>query len=157
MGMHREKTSVAAYFQGLSDRLRRVRVCCGDWSRVMGESVTWRHGMTAILLDPPYDGEEDVYSTTSANIGADVRAWCLENGQNPLLRICLCGYAGSGNEVLEAAGWRVEAWKAAGGYGSQGDGHGRENCRRERLWFSPACINPRLDLFAADPAENPSA
>ena len=43
---------------------------------------------------------------------------------------------------LEADGhiFRVEAWKARGGYGSQSDGRGRENAARERIWFSPGCL-----------------
>ena len=34
---------VVPYMAALSDRLRNVRVACGDWSRVLGDSVTWRH------------------------------------------------------------------------------------------------------------------
>jgi len=29
-----------------------------------------------------------------------------------------------------------------GGYGSQGEGRGRENSHKEKIWFSPACIGP---------------
>jgi len=43
------------WFSRLRDRLRTVRVCCGDWLRVCdSESVTTRLGLTGIFLDPPY-------------------------------------------------------------------------------------------------------
>jgi site-specific DNA-adenine methylase len=35
-------------------RLRRVRVCCGDWTRVLGRSATECIGVTGVFLDPPY-------------------------------------------------------------------------------------------------------
>jgi hypothetical protein len=40
--------------------------------------------------------------------------------------------------------WRRVAWKAKGGYGSQGEGRGRDNASRERLWFSPHCLSASL-------------
>lgn len=49
--------------------------------------------------------------------------------------------------VCKEAGERPEAmklipWRTPGGYGSQGNGRGRENAAREVVWFSPACLNP---------------
>ena len=32
---------LTAYLRQLAARLERVRVCCGDWTRVTGPSVTW--------------------------------------------------------------------------------------------------------------------
>ena len=55
------------------------------------------------------------------------------------MRIALAGYAG---EHDMPPGWTAWAWKAQGGYGSQGDGQGRDNAQRETIWFSPACIKP---------------
>jgi hypothetical protein len=40
------------YFRAIAARLRRTRVVCGDFARILGPSVTWRHGMTAVFLDP---------------------------------------------------------------------------------------------------------
>lgn len=156
MGVHRPSQKlphlgdagrgVADYFAALAARLRRVRVACGDWSRVLGESVTVKHGMTAVLLDPPYsDDEHDVKYAAHSSVAGDVREWALANGNNPLLRIALCGYAGE----HEMPGWTEVPWKARGGYGSQANGRGRENAARERIWFSPACVgvdSPQLDL-----------
>jgi hypothetical protein len=45
--------------------------------------------------------------------------------------------------------WECLAWKARGGYGSQSDGRGRENAGRERIWFSPNCLQPQSSLFAS--------
>ena len=149
------RAHLTAYMRQLAARLERVRVCCGDWTRVMGPSVTWKHGVSAIFLDPPYSAEagrdNQLYSTDSGTVAHDVRQWCLENGDNPLLRIALCGYSGEGHEVLEQHGWHAHAWKANGGYGSQGKGRGRANKHREVCWFSPHCLNPidSLPLFRA--------
>jgi hypothetical protein len=143
-----------AYFRALADRFRRVRVCCGDWSRVCGPTPTVKQGLTGVFLDPPYDqGERDaeLYAVETP-VAAEVRAWCLANGADPRLRIALCGYDGEGHDELERAGWDVVAWKARGGYGSQGNGDGRGNAARERIWFSPHCLKPdrprMADLFA---------
>lgn len=131
------------YFAALADRLRRVRVCCGDWSRVCGPTPTVKMGLTAVFLDPPYSDsagrEGDLYAVDSATIAHDVRAWCLDRGDDPKMRIALCGYAGE-HEALESAGWSVVAWKAKGGYGSQAESVGRANAARERIWFSPHCL-----------------
>ena len=73
------------------------------------------------------------------------------------MRIAFCGYEG---EHVFPSDWDCIAWKARGGYGSQGDDIGRENSARERLWYSPACL-PRVqaDLFSVpiDPADERAA
>lgn len=136
-----------------SNRLRHTRVCCGDWARVTGPSVTINHGITAVFLDPPYSAGADrdmgCYAVDCGSVAHAVRAWALEQGGNPLMRIVLAGYDGEGHEELERAGWRVESWKARGGYGSQGgdESRGRANAHRERLWFSPHCLRSGESLF----------
>lgn len=150
-GVHRSSLdSLRDYFAAISDRLRRVRVCCGDWSRVCGPTPTIKQGLTAVFLDPPYcrkQRDANLYAVES-DVAADVRAWCHANGRNRDLRIILCGYAGEGHESLEADGWLAVPWKAHGGYGSQSDGAGRDNAHRERLWISPHCVRER-SLFDA--------
>ena len=145
----RDRQAITEYMRELAERLRRVRVCCGDWSRVLGPSVTFKHGITGVFLDPPYSDEdrvEGLYSADSMTVAADVRKWALENGQNPELRIALCGYDGEHEMPLD---WNAVPWKARGGYGSQGEGSGRANAAREMIWFSPACIkNPQPALFS---------
>jgi DNA adenine methylase len=145
------KNDLRQWMNLLADRLRYVRVACGDWSRVMGPSVTEKHGVTGIFLDPPYGGDADysdgLYDHDDTQTASDVRAWCAENGGNPLLRIALCGYDGQGHEELERHGWTTHRWKARGGYGSQGQGRGRQNSVREKVWFSPYCLEPSLSFF----------
>ncbi len=64
------RSRILPMFQALHDRLRYTRVVCGDFSRVLTDSVTWRHGTTAILLDPEYPDGADVYAETSPDEGA---------------------------------------------------------------------------------------
>lgn len=158
MGVHRPSQQiphvgnasmgVRSYLLALSHRLRRVRVACGDWSRVLGDSVTVRHGVTGVLLDPPYGHDErqaDLYAV-DRDLAAAVRDWAAENGNREGLRVALCGYDGEHDGLLDL-GWSFVAWKARGGYGSQGNGDGRENASRERIWFSPHCVKPQPGLF----------
>jgi hypothetical protein len=136
---------VAEWFSRLSDRLRDVRICCGDWTRVLGDSVTWRHGVTGVFLDPPYDAGAVAYSAGDSGIAGDVRAWALANGNDQRLRVALCGYRE--HDDLAAAGWRMFRWKARGGFASQGDGS-NQNAAEETIWFSPTCGDAALPLFA---------
>ena len=93
--------------------------------------------------DPPYDGKEremGLYPIDSGTVASDTRAWCLENGNNPQLRIALCGY--SEHDELEDLGWERFEWKANGGFGNQGKKtrRGKANASREVIWFSPHCL-----------------
>ena len=131
---------VRSTMQELADRLRRVRVCCGDWSRVCGLTPTLKLGGTAVLLDPPYCSEDraEVYGATeSFDVAHAVREWAIERGSEPDMRIALCGYEG---EHDMPDGWACHEWKAKGGYESQAKGEASQNCRRERIWFSPHCL-----------------
>jgi DNA adenine methylase len=142
---------VNLWFADLSDRLRNVRVLSGEWERALSESITVRHGMTAVFLDPPYGEEVEqtrVYASDSGTVSDDVRRWCIENGNNSLLRIALCGYEGEGHEELLDYGWTSHAWKTAGGYGGGRGGVGDANRSKERIFFSPACIGPETSQQA---------
>ena len=136
------------WFGALSDRLRNVRVCSGDWARVCGPSVTFKHGLTGVFLDPPYsdlaDRTNDLYRRDSALVAHDVREWALANGDNKMLRIALCGYEGE-HDMPDS--WIVHEWSAGDGFGGQA-AQRSGNGKRERIWFSPACLNPGdLGLF----------
>ena len=124
------------WFSALSARMARVRVASGDWSRVCGPSVTHRHGLTGVFLDPPYadtaDRDDRLYRKDSLSVAHDVRKWAIDNGKNPQMRIALCGYEG---EHVMPDDWECVAWKSTGGYG------GQDNTRRERVWFSPYCLS----------------
>jgi site-specific DNA-adenine methylase len=127
---------LAAYFEQLAARLRRVRVTCGDWARVMGDSVTINNGLTGVFLDPPYASARNMaYAVDSSTMAHDVREWAIANSDNSMLRIALCGYEG---EHAMPESWHVVKWKTVGGYGAQAQAI--ENAAKERIWFSPHCI-----------------
>lgn len=130
-----ELDRIVEYFASLADRLRRVRVCCGEWNRVLTPSVTTKHGLTAVLLDPPYSHElrDRVYSNDT-DCSTAVREWAIANGGDPLLRIALCGYS---DEHVMPDGWRSINWKAPKGYNTNEN----RNRFKETIWFSPHCIS----------------
>jgi len=136
--------NIIDWFDALSTRLQYTKVCCGDWTRVLTKAATFGNGTTAILLDPPYDtvGHDDVYGDLSRGVSAGVRDWAVSNGDNPELRISLCGYEG---EHVMPADWECVEWKAGGGYGRQNESN--KNAARERIWFSPHCLKLNESLF----------
>jgi hypothetical protein len=70
------------------------------------------------------------------------RVWAIEQGKNPLMRICLAGYA---HEHVMPDDWLLRRWNAGMGYGGQAQektGNGKCEC----LWFSPHCANPNPEL-----------
>jgi len=154
MGVHRKlphlgdagREFLISYMQEIADRLRRVRVCCGDWERVCGPTPTTKQGLTGVFLDPPYGKNacrtSSLYARDDLKVSDAVRQWAIEHSDDPKLRIALCGYEG---EHKMPKSWKVVAWKARGGYGSQAQASGRENATRERIWFSPHCLHPGLN------------
>ena len=149
-----------AWLRALSERLRRVRVCSGDWSRILTSSalapaidagrraVGGPSVLRGIFLDPPYSAEAahsiDYGHDDEDTVAHDVRAWAIEHGTDRNLRIALCGYAGEGHDLLvEDHGWSVYAWSTKGCMSkNRGKGSGGNN-DRERIWFSPGCLQER--------------
>lgn len=134
--------SVYEWFSALRERLRRVRVCCGSWDRVLGPSPTGKGKvLTGIMLDPPYADtagrDPSLYREDSLSVAHEARKWAIENGEDPLMRIALCGYEG---EHVMPSSWECVPWKAKGGYGGQSQDHDNPNAKRERIWFSPHCL-----------------
>jgi hypothetical protein len=131
--------------------LRDVRVTCGDWSRVVKDSVTVRHGLTGVFLDPPYFKGAMDYAAggVGTNLPAEVQAWCATNGNNPNLRIVICGHAGEHDALLNK-GWTERNWAARKGYAITDEAV--ENSASETIWCSPHCISEvnaaTMDLFA---------
>jgi hypothetical protein len=129
------------WFAALAERLKRVRVCSGDWSRVCGPSVTFKHGLTAVFLDPPYADTakrtDRLYRKDDLSVAHAVREWAIENGNRPDMRIALCGYEGE-HEMPKS--WAVKPWSAGAGFGGQAEER-TGNGRRERIWYSPACLS----------------
>ncbi|WP_146657936.1 hypothetical protein [Enhygromyxa salina] len=119
------RDELPAYFTALAQRLRHVRMTCGEWTRVLRDSVTVSHGVTGVYLDPCYDlgtgRRPDLYGIDEPEQSAEVRAWALEHGPHPRLRIVLSGL-GDEHAELEEHDWSVITWRG-----------------RERLWLSPHC------------------
>jgi hypothetical protein len=150
------KDGLLPWLCALSERLSRVRVCCGDWARILTPSAMAKAvgGVRGVFLDPPYSSEAgramNCYgSHDDGAVAHRVREWAITAGPDPMMRIALCGYAGEGHEVLlEEHGWTCESWTARGGM--QGGKERGGNRMRERIWFSPACLGRRIagPLFA---------
>ena len=124
------------WMQALGERLRDVRVANGDWERVLSKSVTTRHGVTAVFLDPPY--AKGAMDYAAGGVGTDlsgrVMDWCIEHGDDPHLRIALCGHA----DEHTLPGWASVGW-AQKGYGKTDEA--KKNARAEMIWFSPSCLS----------------
>lgn len=133
-----------AWFLALSERLRRVRVACGDWTRVLGDSVLGKgknvggRRPCAVFLDAPYGHEfrdPYLYSEDDPAISAQVREWALEHGDDPELRIALCGYWEEHASLMPPT-WTAHRWKGSRGYA----GADNQNRHSETIWFSPHCL-----------------
>jgi DNA adenine methylase len=97
------------------------------------------------------DDRDAVYNEDSRALSREVFTWALDHGQNPALRIAVCGYEG---EYDFPSTWECVQWKANGGYGNQGEStRGRANAFRERIWFSPHCL--QAGLFPLSAEDNP--
>lgn len=141
---------IREWFALLGARLRDVRVACGDWRRVLTDSVTVRHGTTGVFLDPPYTKGAMDYAAkgTGGAMADDVRIWCIQNGHRKNLRIVICGHAGE-HDTLINRGWTARAWTARKGYAMTDEAV--ENSASETIWCSPHCdaeAGVNLDLFA---------
>jgi hypothetical protein len=146
--------ALLSYFAALSDRLRRVRFLCGDWRRAVKDSVTVNHGTTGVFLDPPYPSQEHGMLYHGDNdIWHQAAAWAVERGDDPRLRLAVCGYFSEATDALFPPSWSRYRWEARGGYSNQSkEGRGRQNAKRECCWFSPSCLNDidDLPLFAQE-------
>lgn len=137
-GVSRPHVDWETWFVRLQTRLRHVRICCGDWTRVVTPTVA--PPGTAIFLDPPYaDTDQDLYRYAEDGVSAQVRQWC-RTARERGLRIVLCGYDSEHDELLDHGWQKLESRGSSGGGWSKKIG----SSRRERLWFSPACADPTL-------------
>ncbi len=140
------KGSLVEYFTRLAERLRKVRVCCGDWSRVLTNGATSYGESVGVFLDPPYLGDvraKDLYRVDDHSISHDVRKWCLEHGDDKRFRIVLAGYSDEHDAEIPDT-WRRHRYSASKCYGTTaavGKGEGNDtNRHNEVLWFSPGCL-----------------
>ncbi|MEJ7746333.1 MAG: hypothetical protein WKF61_06200 [Luteimonas sp.] len=150
-GEHPRTVFIREWMTALYERLRDTRVTCGDWQRVVKDSVTTRHGLTGLFLDPPYTKGAMQYA--AGGVGTDlplqVQAWCAANGDDRMLRIALCGHAGE-HDALLTHGWSIGRWKARKGYAATDEAVA--NSAGETVWFSPYCLrgkNEQDGLFGS--------
>lgn len=164
-GTHSRRTPLETVIDDLAARIRRVRVLCGDWRRVVTPAALCNgpaNGRVGLFLDPPYLAEADGKKRTmglygkedSADVAAEAAAWARSAAEeHPTWRIVLAGYEGE----HDMPGWEVVAWDTStglwgsGGYGRKAGNDAEANTARERLWLSPACDKPSRrgqELFA---------
>ena len=142
------RPNVLGYFEELAGRLRDVRVCCGDWSRVCTSGAMSHGSKVGVFLDPPYLGDvraADLYAVDDHTIAHAVRDWCLEHGDDPRLRIVLAGYRAEHDDLMPDT-WRRHYYSASAAYSTtesaaRQDGN-HANRANEVLWFSPHCVTP---------------
>ncbi|MFB6371564.1 MAG: DNA adenine methylase [Bradymonadaceae bacterium] len=129
-GVHalKNRDSLQHVFRYLSERLQHVRICCGDWTRVVtgGENGALACGSdVGVFLDPPYSHNERdarLYAHEMPDSTA-VRNWAVENASDRV-RVVLCGMEGE-HEMPDD--WNSYKW-TTNGFGS-----------REVIHFSPTC------------------
>jgi DNA adenine methylase len=125
-------------FESLRERLKNVRVCSGDWHRVVASNctVTGVQKTHGVFLDPPYSSNRaECYAEDSFD-NTLVHRWCLD--WQDKTRIVLAGHEGE----YDLPGWRKFEWKQSGGLarnaGAKKTG-GIDRASLERLWISPLC------------------
>lgn len=147
--------NIYTWFRALSERLRYVRVVCGDWTRVCGGDWQARMGTVGIFFDPPYAvGDRDnVYEVDGTSVAHDVREWAISRGCRPSYRIVIAGYEEHCD--LMDHGWTIYRYSAQGGMAHIGKKktRGKENRHRECLYFSPHCLTGKtlFDGINGDP------
>lgn len=133
------------YINQLANRLRGVRVCCGDWQRVVTNGALSYGATVGVFLDPPYaadTGRDMSLYTHETNVSGEVREWAIANGDNTRLRIALAGYDG---EHKMPDSWSTVSWTANAAYKSSA-GDKTLNRFKEVIWFSPHCLRQPQQL-----------
>ena len=136
--------NIYTWFRVLSERLRTVRVVCGDWKRICGGDWQDSHWPTVgMFFDPPYSEKagraKELYAVDCLQVAHEVRAWCRGRAERENYRIVLAGYYDEHKELIEE-GWTAHAWSTGGGYSKlAGAGNQSNNRHKETLFFSPHC------------------
>ena len=122
---------IRGWFRSLSQRLARVRLIHGDWSRCMNHHYGAED--TAVFFDPPYVSFERLYGRKTEPVALAVAKWCAEHAE---LRVALCGHVGDYESILPA--WPTLPWSR--GRLTYGGG---KTTDEECVWFSPSCVSVR--------------
>ena len=144
--------SLIEQFTLIQNRLRRVRLVCGDWARLQGAAVdAGPKKITGVFLDPPYDLDlrrSDLYGSSDRvkseiPIHEAARNWALEVGKQETRRVAYCSYSTPEEDALFIEShWTPLTWSAQGGYGLQANNLAKSNRDKEIIWFSPYCLKP---------------
>ncbi len=166
------------WFDALSDRLRNVRVCVGDWSRVCSSpSVTTRIGLTGVFLDPPYAHRLDRLAAWKMHLvgkgdapapggraNRDAKLYATDQTQDVDRLVAevhvWCAAAGGDKRMrIALCGYEGEhdelealGWSVTSwtAHGGYANRSTNQNKHRERIWFSPACQHvDQTELFEA--------
>lgn len=144
---------IAEYLSELSGRLRGVEVLYGDWQRVIKPTLLGRGKAVGVFLDPPYSLDYrsgSLYRTDKAGLAEGARAWALVHGEDPRLRIVLCGLEYEHRDQMPA-NWRMIAWKGRGGYRQVLESSRPSvTAGYERLWLSPSCLDLEAEALQVD-------
>lgn len=147
-GIRSQEDPLAAIHQvvaSLAHRMRDVVVMHGEWSRAVTEASLFQglgpKDKVAVLLDPPYNPATQVakrktYVEQRDGLAEEAMAWAIAHGDDPRLRIALCGYEGA-YSMPDA--WTKVSWESRGYAFSEKQGEQR---KMERVWFSPHCLDP---------------
>ena len=159
---------ITNWIEKLSNRLRNVRVCCGNWSRVCSsDSVLTELGTVGAFLDPPYAKSLDRLDDWKRKLSLDKidvkKARCGNRAKTLYLgddsdidRLVAdvnlwCRQMGANPKIrivvcgldgehndLEQLGWKSISWRSNGGFSNMSSEN--KNRHRERLWASPTCL-----------------
>jgi len=155
-GIHRFSVdSIEDYLMGLSRRMFRVQIACGDWNRVVtpGATTVSNNGVVGVFLDPPYDDpgrSAGLYRHDNQIVSKRMRCWAVNNGDDPKFRIVFAGYFDQHDDKFPE-NWRRYQYTGPSSYqttasAAQGNGNNL-NRKKECLWFSPHCVQPKRGLF----------
>jgi DNA adenine methylase len=103
-----------------------------DFEVVAGKRNNQHFGVVGILLDPPYPRHlrDFDYDTDGADVWHRAARWAVAHGDNPKLRIAVCGYNDAESDALFPPDWARFIWRRIG-IGQNKD--------MECIWFSPHC------------------
>jgi len=145
MGIHRISQDAKSYIAELAERLKRVRVLCGDWKIVVSDGSLSSSKDVAVFLDPPYTKavRTNGLYTVDDDVAAQVREWAIQHGEK--YKVALCGLE---HEHNMPDSWYVESLTPIVSYGTSNKNTiNAYNRHLERIWFSPKCI-PKTPLDA---------
>ncbi len=149
---------IEEWFGTLAARLRDVRVLSGDWTRCLTESLTTRHGVTGRIPRPALRRRDRADPRLRRRLRHRLRR------RAPLVPSRTATTAASASPSAATRARATTRSSTTAGppthgapqrpYGG-GSGKGDENRHRERIYFSPACIDlsyPDLFTIGEEPA-----